>query len=378
LTTTNKEQTVDKSLVEAFPPGEILARELDARHWSQIEFAEILDRPTQFVSEIVAGKKEITRESAAQIGAALGTSAESWLNLQNSYLLWKHRQSDSNRQQLDAVRRRARLNELGPIAILKKRGIVTGDTIDELEKSVMELFELDTIDDDPKFWIAARRSNANAPLTPTQSAWLASGRRQARKLKSKKYDKTRLEALAGSLAVQLNAPSGFEKAPELFAAVGVRLVYVEAFPGSKMSGAAFLLDFDPLKPVIALSGRGKRLDKVLFTLLHEVAHLLRGDVSPEQIVVDEDPETLGDEAEADKLAAGWATPGGLSKPPTPVRSQWVADEAKRLGVNPVVVIGQLQNQGLLDWRTQLVRDAPNVTEQLATWHINETRLSVRT
>lgn len=32
---------------------------------------------------LLSGKKEITRESAGQIGAALGTSAEFWLNLQD-------------------------------------------------------------------------------------------------------------------------------------------------------------------------------------------------------------------------------------------------------------------------------------------------------
>ena len=69
------------------PVGEILADELDARGWTQTDFAEVLGHPTQFVSEIISGEKEITRESASQIGAALGTSAEFWLNLQNSYLL---------------------------------------------------------------------------------------------------------------------------------------------------------------------------------------------------------------------------------------------------------------------------------------------------
>ena len=68
-------------LAEVFPAGEFLADELDARGWTQAEFAAILDRPAQFVSEIISGKKEITRESAAQIGAALGTSAEMWLSL---------------------------------------------------------------------------------------------------------------------------------------------------------------------------------------------------------------------------------------------------------------------------------------------------------
>jgi HTH-type transcriptional regulator/antitoxin HigA len=363
-----KEQPVDKPLVEAFPPGEILAQELEARHWSQIEFAEILDRPTQFVSEIIAGKKEITRESAAQIGAALGSSAESWLELQNGYLLWKQRQNDSARRQLDDVRRRARLNELAPVAILKKRGILVGETLDELEHGLIELFELSSIDDQPKFLTAARRSNTDVPLTPTQSAWLASARQRARSTKAKKYDKARLETLAETLARKLEQPADFESAPELLAGAGVRLVYVEAFPGSRMSGAAFLLDDEQSKPVIALSGRGKRIDKVLFTLLHEVAHLVRGDVTPKHIVVDEDPETLGDERAADELAKEWATPGGLSNPPKPIRSQWIANEARRLAVNPLVVIGRLQSDGLLDWRTQLVKDAPNVTDELAKWH----------
>lgn len=72
-------------LAEVFPAGEFLADELDARGWTQAEFAAILDRPAQFVSEIISGKKEITRESAAQIGAALGTSAEMWLSLQDHH-----------------------------------------------------------------------------------------------------------------------------------------------------------------------------------------------------------------------------------------------------------------------------------------------------
>ncbi len=53
--------------------------------WTPAEFAEILGRPARFVSEIIAGKKEIALGSATEIGAALGTSAELWLNLQDAY-----------------------------------------------------------------------------------------------------------------------------------------------------------------------------------------------------------------------------------------------------------------------------------------------------
>ncbi len=96
-------------LAEVFPAGEFLAEELEARGWTQAEFAAILDRPAQFVSEIISGKKEITRESAAQIGAALGTSAEMWLSLQDQYLLWLQKQ-DAKSQAITAAETTAALD----------------------------------------------------------------------------------------------------------------------------------------------------------------------------------------------------------------------------------------------------------------------------
>src|SRR3954447_12070538 len=128
------------------PVGELLGRELEARDWSQADFAAVLDRPTQFVSEIVTGKKEITRESAAQIGAALGQTAEYWLNLQDQYLLAEQSKNQNTRVKLDEVRRRARLNDKGPIQLLKKRGYLSGATVEALEAEVRELFELESLD----------------------------------------------------------------------------------------------------------------------------------------------------------------------------------------------------------------------------------------
>ncbi len=74
---------------EAFHPGEFLWDELTARHWSQAEFAEIIGRPVEFVNEIIVGKRGLTPETAQAFGAALGTSAEFWMNLDTAYQLWK-------------------------------------------------------------------------------------------------------------------------------------------------------------------------------------------------------------------------------------------------------------------------------------------------
>ena len=167
-------------VVAPVPAGQILGAEIEARGWTQADFAAVLGRPTQFVSEIITGKKEITRESAAQIGAALGTSPEFWLKLQDSYLLNEQAKNTETQHELDKVRRRARLNKLAPVSALMKRGIIRGRTVDEQEAELRELFELDDINDEPEFVLAARRSNASEELSAAQFAWVACVRRAAR------------------------------------------------------------------------------------------------------------------------------------------------------------------------------------------------------
>lgn len=77
----------DRVVAEVFPPGEFLRDELEARGWTQTEFAEIIGRPTRLVNEIIAAKRGITPDTAKEIAAALGTSAQFWMNLETTYQL---------------------------------------------------------------------------------------------------------------------------------------------------------------------------------------------------------------------------------------------------------------------------------------------------
>lgn len=351
-------------LPEAFPAGGYLADELEDRGWTQSEFAEIIGRPPQFVSEIISGKKEITRESAAQIGAALGTSAEMWLNLQDSYFLWRLGQNKKTQEDLSDVRLRARLKELAPLAVLRKRGLITNTSTRGQAEQIRQLFGLESIYDDPAFLVAARRSNRLSNMSPTQQTWLACVYRKAETLSVPAYSAEGLASLAEGLSREIKSEASLKTLPDLFTAVGVRLVYVEAFPSSRLDGASFLLDGSP---VIAISGRGQRLDKVLFTLLHEIAHVILGHIDDHMVLDDEDQHTLGEEESADELAARWMLPEGLPTPPERIGQNWVDAQAKGQGVHPVLIVGRLQNEGFLTWRSALIKGAPTVTEQLRTW-----------
>lgn len=355
------------SVAEAFPAGEILGDELEARGWTQGEFAQILGRPTQFVSEIIAGKKEITRESAAQIGAALGTTPEMWLNLQDQYYLWRQSRDASSQRQLDDVRLRARLNDFGPIAVMRERGLLKGNTPQQLEREVCALYKIETLDDSPAIRVAARRAAANEDVSATQLAWAACVRRAAESLEAKPFDADGLRDLAERMTQEVATPEKFLEIPAALASVGVRLVYIEAFPGSKMDGCSLLLEDGSV--AIGLSGRGKRFDKVLFTLLHEIAHVLLGHLNKTALVIDDQGSsaTLGLEGPADDQAQSWVLPGDLPHLPERITQGWIDEVAQAQGIHPIVLVGRLQKVGRIPWKSTLVKDAPSVTKHLERW-----------
>jgi len=359
----------DPRPIDQVPVGDLLGRELEARGWSQADFAAVLDRPTQFVSAIVNGKKEITRESATQIGAALEHTAEYWLNLQDQYLLAEQSKNANTQVKLDEVRRRARLNDKGPIQLLKKRGFLSGTTLDALEAEVKELFELDALDDEPGFAAAAKRANRDEDISLLQRAWVACVRKEARQLPpEKKYSSKGLRKLAGTLSRTLKTSDDFDDLPDLLSQVGVRLVYVEALPGAKLDGCAMFIDG---YPVIGLSGRGKRLDKVLFTLMHEIAHILLDHVDAEHLIVEDLDDKYGSETarekHANREAADLVFPDGFPAIPARIGGPWVDRMASDLGVARIVVIGQLQHRRRLDWRTTLAKNAPSVSDAFEAW-----------
>jgi HTH-type transcriptional regulator/antitoxin HigA len=74
---------------EAFPPGDLIREELEARGWSQADLARVIGRPLQMVNEIINGRKRITEETAVALAAAFGTSAEMWINLETSWRLFR-------------------------------------------------------------------------------------------------------------------------------------------------------------------------------------------------------------------------------------------------------------------------------------------------
>lgn len=332
---------------EAFPAGEYLRDELEERGWTVTEFAEILARPVQVVSEILNGKKEITTETAVAIADALGTTPELWLNLQTNYRLYEQRKRRSTVAMPTPVARRARLRSVLPLAEARQRGWVPDtDDLDLLEREVMDLFETTSLDERPLSAMAARRSNSSEPITLEQAAWLARVRMIARGADVKPFNAGALGDLAAETPTLLRAgPQSLAELPEAFAACGVVLVMCEGLRGGKLDGAVTFLPSG--RPVVGLTARGDRFDGLVFTLLHECAHLTLGHISPDgAAIVDDDvagEQTDPREMEANDQAMAWLFPNGFQIEAT--SSTAIIAAATRYRVHPSLVLGQVQRQG---------------------------------
>lgn len=69
-------------------PGEILREEfLEGFGLNSRQLATALDVPANRITEIVAGRRDITAETALLLARYFGTTADFWMNLQKDYEL---------------------------------------------------------------------------------------------------------------------------------------------------------------------------------------------------------------------------------------------------------------------------------------------------
>ena len=54
----------DRRPVQGFPPGDFIQEEIEARGWSQADFAQIIEKPLPAVNQIIKGKRAIIPETA--------------------------------------------------------------------------------------------------------------------------------------------------------------------------------------------------------------------------------------------------------------------------------------------------------------------------
>jgi HTH-type transcriptional regulator/antitoxin HigA len=359
-------------------PGQLIADLLAQRGWTQRTLALVLEKDESTINKIVAGKGSITTETALALEDVFGVSAERFLELQRKYDLAVAR--IAARPDRGRATRAALFGDL-PITAMVKRGWINAkdpQNLKEVEAGLTRFFGVKSADEIEILPHAARKTQVNTDVSPSQLAWLYRVKAIAEDLLVAKYSTTALNQAIGKLHALTTAPEEARKVPRILTECGIRFVIVESLPSAKIDGVCFWLDDH--SPVVGLSMRHDRIDNFWFVLRHELEHVRLGHGRSAMIL---DTDLEGERAgtgpgipEEERLANAAAQDFGV---PTTKMDGFIARKApffserdllgfaKILGVHPGIIAGQLQHrtgrydrfrQHLASIRSYVVTGAP--------------------
>jgi HTH-type transcriptional regulator / antitoxin HigA len=183
---------------EVSPPGETLRDLMEERSLSQAELSRRLGRPSQAVNEIIAGKKEITEDTALELERVLQVPAQFWLAREARYRehLARLRAADVHKSSLPWLER-------FPLKALQEAGVLPAGRMSasfkgQLVEPLLRFFGVAS----PEGWEAQydqlqaqfRRARPEKQTDVAAiTAWLRMGERQAARLSTADYDASALE-----------------------------------------------------------------------------------------------------------------------------------------------------------------------------------------
>ncbi len=327
-------------------PGSFIEEELEARGWTQADLAYILGWDASQLNKLIKGATNITPDTAVSLGDAFDTPAEFFMNLQKAYDLQRARRTDPG------VRTRAAWLSKFPIRDMAKRGWLEETEADLLDLQMMRFFDVNRIEDIPRVIAHAAKRSGYGEVTGTQLVWLHRVRKIAATAAAPTYDRRCLiDALPDIRAHMLDADD-FGEIPGLLLRCGVRVVFVEPLPNSKIDGVCTWIDD---QPVIGLSLRLNRPDNLCFVFRHEMEHVIQEDgksgyIHVDVFDIDRDDIFLPDEERrADAAAAEFLIPQDKLTSFMQRKGKWISEPdvlafAARHNIHPAIVIGQIQNR----------------------------------
>lgn len=331
----------------AIHPGQAVARELDALGVSQKWLSDRTGLSEKQISQIVNGEASITAETATRLENALGGSATFWVNLNNNYQITKarldrKRKAESEIDMLDEI----------PYADFVALGWMEAarNKVDKV-LNLWQFFGVNSLEQIAVSQNVAFRQVKAQKLNPyALAAWLRKGEVEAMTLDLPDYSEKRLKAAIPRICdLSFEMPVGFySQLCEILNGSGVGLVAVKNPKNTAVHGATRWIGRNP---IIQLSLFGRSADKMWFSLVHEIGHILLHGKKDQFIDTDGIEKTL-QEKEADDFASDILLSDDLYNEFISAHDYSlgaVYQFSNRVRVNPSVVMGRLEHKGIVPY-----------------------------
>lgn len=334
------------------PPGATVLDLLQERGLAVGHLARETHRDMHEVSRLLYGLAPLDVDWAENLSRVLGSTTSFWLRREEQY------RSDLKRLCASPESSQAWLDALPVRDMVKFGWIERGHSTDETFINACAFLGVSTSKSfEHKYErlieaSAYRQSSAFETNSAALAAWLRQGEIEAAAIDCQPWSEKRLRAALTDVRAltRIGDPNEFIPAlQQCLAACGVAVVVARAPDGCRASGATRFLT--PRKALIQLSFRYLADDHFWFTVFHEIGHLLLH--AHEKLFLEGlDERHSKAETEADEFALQTLFERvGVDALDTVNLSKYdIARLARRAGVSPGLLVGQLQDKGRVPFR----------------------------
>lgn len=328
----------------AFHPGYFIKEIVDESGLTQEDFAKKLGTTPKNLSKLITGKQNLTRDMALKLSRMLGTSVEYWLNFQKKYdSLIAEFESDKELVDEREVFKYIDYNYFKCNFCLPDLSRKT----DEQIKQVREFLRLSslTVLKNRNLSVNFRSSTADPSISNiiNSNIMVQIAINYTLKTPAPKYNRDKFEkAIDYALTLTKDHQTFLSLIKEAFKDAGVVLLVLPNLKGSGTNGATKVIGDNMM---LMVNDRWAYSDTFWFTLLHEAGHIMNGDYG---ITFDKsNQEDAADTFARDALIppAQYITfvkAGDYSK-------NAICTFAEKISRDPGIVLGRLQNDGLVPY-----------------------------
>ena len=335
-------------------PGETIADLLEERSLTQKELAKRSGVSEPFLSDVIRGKKDISKGLAMGLEYALGVPGSFWLNLQANYdaelLILQEEESirDGERTVLKSLH--------DVVNYLRKTAVITGSTDEQTIIQLRKHLRVSSLSVLRELAPAgAFRMSESAPINPdVLGAWLCLCKLHGQDTNTAQiFDKAKTDLLVNDLKDIMCSMKGDPQRvlKSLFARYGIDFTVMHNFRGAPVQGYIERKENGSYLMVTTL--RGAYADIFWFSLFHELGHIVNGDLNKQASYVDaadssdRDRENAADQFACDALIhpedySAFVKNGSFSL-------SSINEFAKNQNVPAYIVIGRLQKETIIPW-----------------------------
>ncbi|MGL5977774.1 MAG: HigA family addiction module antitoxin [Erysipelotrichaceae bacterium] len=348
----------------AFHPGYYIKEYIDESGLTQEDFAKRLDTTPKNLSLLIRGQQSLSNDIAMKLSRMLNTSIGYWLNLQNAYDILiaefnSEKELEEERIVFQNIDYKYFRENFGLPNLPRK--------IDEQIKCVREFLNVSTLtvflNKDMTVSFRSTSDIISESSTIKANIMVQIAINETLKQNSPKFNKKKFEsAIEYVIGLTSDHENFYSLAKKAFYDAGVVFIVLPNIGGSKTNGAIKKVGKSIL---LMVNDRRLNADTFWFTLFHEIGHINNGDFG-----ISFEKETGLKEQMANDFAKNILIPLDRYQEFVERNSFELTDIklfAKQIGRDPGIVLGRLQNEGIIaydDWRMKDLRHKYKVAKNI--------------